>query len=173
MDDRIPDPDQSGHEPGRHRAIRHERADHGQPDLAAVGVAGDDQLVPERARLGRGVRRMHHGQTEAVLGSTGRDPQVVPADAGGSYQLAFSVRTENLRTGGPPLVEVTDCRSERVLSASEPFTIGTSDWLRAGVQFTVPDDCSAVIVRTARLFCGEECPINGTFWYDDFTLSKQ
>ena len=40
------------------------------------------------------------------------------------------------------------------------------------VEFTAPEDFDAVMIRTGRIVCGEECPISGTIWYDDFRLTK-
>jgi len=29
-----------------------------------------------------------------------------------------------------------------------------------------------VTIRTVRAYCGDDCPITGTLWYDDFELKK-
>lgn len=91
----------------------------------------------------------------------------------GSYRLSFWIRTENLKSGGPPLLEIANCTNDKVLAASDPFPTGSNDWKEMIVEFTVPEQCSGVVLKTARVFCGENCPIVGTFWYDDFTLVRQ
>ena len=75
-------PDQPLREPPRHGAVRDQRADQGQADLSAVRVAGDDQVVAERGRLGRRVGRVHHREPEPVGRAPRRHPEVVPADVG-------------------------------------------------------------------------------------------
>lgn len=91
----------------------------------------------------------------------------------GRYRLNFWVRTENLKSGGPPLLEIANCTNDKVLAASDPFPAGSNDWKEMTVEFTVPEQCSGVVLKTARVFCGEDCPLIGTFWYDDFNLVRQ
>lgn len=91
----------------------------------------------------------------------------------GSYRLSFWVRTENLKSGGPPLLEVANCTNDKVLATSKPFPTGSNDWGEMTVDFTVPETCTGVVLKTARVFCGENCPLVGTFWYDDFKIVRQ
>ncbi|MBL0238973.1 MAG: hypothetical protein IPQ00_00110 [Chloracidobacterium sp.] len=39
-------------------------------------------------------------------------------------------------------------------------------------DFTAPDNCYGVTIRTVRAYRGDDCPITGTLWYDDFELKK-
>jgi hypothetical protein len=98
--------------------------------------------------------------------------QIVTASPGKKYRLTFKVRTDNLRSGGGPFLEVLSAQKWYRLAASEPFPIGSVDWQEYVLEFTVPDDVEGFELRTVRVFCGDECPIAGTFWYDDFRLSK-
>jgi tetratricopeptide (TPR) repeat protein len=91
----------------------------------------------------------------------------------GTYELTFSIRTEDLRTGGEPLVEVVNANTDEILAASPRFPLGTNDWQRLSVQFVVPEGCEGIVVRTNRVSCGETCPITGTVWYDDFRLQRR
>lgn len=99
--------------------------------------------------------------------------QVVAVQPLGRYRVSFWLRTENLRSGGMPLLQVTGGKENSVLAASEPFPIGSLDWQEISVEFTVPEDVEGISLSTSRVYCGEGCPISGTFWYDDFRLSKQ
>ena len=96
--------------------------------------------------------------------------QVVTVQAGHHYRLTFKVRTDNLRSGGGPFLEVLAVKKWTRLAASEPFPIGSVDWHEYTLDFTIPPDVEGIELRTVRTFCGEECPIAGTFWYDDFRL---
>ena len=99
--------------------------------------------------------------------------QVVAVRPKTAYRLSFSVRTENLRSGGPPLMEVGDANNDRPIIASEPFGTATMDWTRITLDFETPEDCDGIYVRTGRAFCPGECPITGTLWYDDISLVRR
>lgn len=98
--------------------------------------------------------------------------QIVAVQPGVRYRLAFMVRTENLRSGGTPMIQVVSGTDNAALGATLPFAAGTSDWTPMSVEFTVPENTEGVVIRTVRAYCGEECPIVGTIWYDDFKLTK-
>jgi hypothetical protein len=57
-----------------------------------------------------------------------------------------------------------------VLATSPGFSGTSNDWQQFNIDFTTPENCSAIVIRTGREYCAE-CPIFGTFWYDDFTLA--
>lgn len=98
--------------------------------------------------------------------------QIVAVEPGAHYSLTFWVRTENLRTAGPPLVEIGGINELRVFGGTAPFPVGTNDWQQMKIDFTVPADIDGVVVRTVRLYCGDNCPVAGTIWYDEFNLQK-
>lgn len=98
--------------------------------------------------------------------------QFIAVQPGARYRLSFMVRTDNLRSGGPPLVQVISTRQNIGIAASEPFAVGSEDWKQVTLEFTAPEDFDGVHIRTGRITCGEECPISGTIWYDDFRLTK-
>lgn len=98
--------------------------------------------------------------------------QVVAVTAGQKYRLQFWLRTENLKSGGMPLLQVINANDGKGLAASAPFSIGTADWQEVELDFKAPENCTGVELRTTREYCGDECPITGTFWYDGFELRK-
>lgn len=98
--------------------------------------------------------------------------QTVVVEPGRRYRLRFWVRTENLKSAGLPELEVTNANDDKGLVRSAAFPAGTVDWQAMSVEFTAPGNCTAVSIRTVRAFCGDECPVTGTFWYDDFVLDK-
>ncbi len=89
------------------------------------------------------------------------------------YRLTFWVRTENLKSGGTPLVEVANAIDDKVIVATPQFPTGTNNWQQLRLDFTTPGNTEAIEIRTNRAFCGENCPIFGSIWYDDFSLTKQ
>ena len=98
--------------------------------------------------------------------------QIVTVEPSSKYLLTFWLRTENLKSGGNPLLEIVDAVNDKGIAASAPFPSNTDDWQPVKMEFTAPADATAVAIRTTRTFCGEVCPIVGTFWYDDFKLEK-
>jgi len=98
--------------------------------------------------------------------------QVVAVEPFQKYRLTFKVRTDNLRTAGPPYVEIVAFPSYQHIANSIQFPIGSNDWQDVAVDFVVPEGVEGIEIRTVRIGCPEECAINGTLWYDDFKLSR-
>lgn len=99
--------------------------------------------------------------------------QTIVTNPGANYVLSFWLKTENLKSAGTPVLDIVDRRDNKILAASKPFPIGTNDWQEIKIEFTAPADSQAVYLRTARVFCGDACPLVGAFWYDDFKLLKK
>ncbi|HEV7645636.1 MAG TPA: hypothetical protein VGO50_16985 [Pyrinomonadaceae bacterium] len=117
----------------------------------------------------QGLRIKFDAYNEPTLVNVG---QIVPVEPGARYSLTFWVRTENLRSAGPPMVQIDGVNEARTFGASAPFPTGTNDWQQMKIDFTAPVDGDGVFIRTLRLYCGNNCPIVGTIWYDDFNLQK-
>lgn len=98
--------------------------------------------------------------------------QIVPTDANKKYRLSFWLKTENLKSAGTPVLEVVNANDEKIIVTGAPFPIGTQDWTLTTVEFTTPPNSQAVTLRLDRAYCGDACPIIGTFWVDDFKLEK-
>lgn len=98
--------------------------------------------------------------------------QSIAVEPSKQYRLSFWVRTENLRSGGPPTVNILSGRDNSPIAVSKPFPTGTNDWQEIAIDFATPGDADGIIIGTGRVNCGEDCPIVGTFWYDDFKLSR-
>ena len=98
--------------------------------------------------------------------------QIVTVEPSARYRLSFRLRTENLKSGGTPELEIYNAIDEKSIVTSSSFPVGTNDWQQVKVDFTAPQNADAIGIRTIRAFCGSNCPIVGTFWYDDFKLEK-
>jgi hypothetical protein len=99
--------------------------------------------------------------------------QTVVVEPNLGYRLSFWLRTENLKSSGPPFLQIINANNDTPIAASKPFQTGTNDWQEYAVQIKTPENCNAITIRTVRQACGEQCPIVGTFWYDDFELRQQ
>ncbi len=98
--------------------------------------------------------------------------QTVVVEPKTRYHLRFFVRTENLKSVGGLMIETANANDDKSIVQSKPFQMGTNDWQEVNVEFTTPDNCDGIQIRTVRSYCGDSCPINGTFWYDDFELAR-
>lgn len=97
--------------------------------------------------------------------------QTVVVEPDTKYRLRFWVRTENLKSSSGPALEIINANDGKLMVRSEPFAAGTNDWQELFVDFATPGNCSGITIRTARGVC-VDCPITGTFWYDDFEITR-
>ena len=96
--------------------------------------------------------------------------QIVAIQPNKKYRLTFWLKTEELKSGGPPLLEILNANDEKIITTSPAFPSGTQDWTLQTIEFTTPPSAEAVALRIDRAYCGDACPIVGTFWLDDFKL---
>jgi len=99
--------------------------------------------------------------------------QTVVVEPNKKYRVRFWVRTENLKSSGGPLLAITNANDDQLIARSPGFPTGTNDWQEISVQFTTPANCTGVNIITIRDVCGEDCPLSGIFWYDDFEMDQQ
>ena len=98
--------------------------------------------------------------------------QTVVVEPKTRYRLRFFVRTDGLKSSGGPMIEIGNANDDKSIAQSKQFQMGNNDWQEMTVEFTAPDNCDGIQIRTIRAYCGDSCAINGTFWYDDFELTK-
>jgi tetratricopeptide (TPR) repeat protein len=93
--------------------------------------------------------------------------------APGRYRITFAARTNELVTGAPLRMAVTNATNNQMIGSSEAFPPASESWQVLGVEFAVPADAEAVELRLARDTCASApCPIFGVVWLDDFSLQK-
>jgi tetratricopeptide (TPR) repeat protein len=131
-----------------------------------IEVAPDSRV---KKTGGRGLRVNFKGFAKLTFSNV---LQTVVVEPGARYRLTVFVRTENLRSAGMPMIEILSANDDKTLARSQPFATGTNDWQELTIELTVPAGTSGVTIRTIRDFCGEDCPITGLMWYDDFVLTK-
>jgi tetratricopeptide (TPR) repeat protein len=101
--------------------------------------------------------------------------QLILVEPGMRYRLSFAARTEEVLTGGLPLLIVADSSAAdgRTLAQSKPLPQGTTGWQIYETEFTATAKTEAVIIRVQRQHCGmSTCPMYGRIWLDDFSLQK-
>lgn len=87
------------------------------------------------------------------------------------YRLSFAVKTQDLVTGGPPRIVLTDAANNQILAQSEPFPSPNASWQTMSVSF-LPKSGSVVISLRRDSCSSAQCPIFGTAWLDEFRLQK-
>ncbi len=98
--------------------------------------------------------------------------QIVPVDSLTPYRLTYRWRSRNITTDQGPFVDIYgyDCKGFYIKGA---MMLGTHDWQEQNVEFTVPEDCHAVVVRLRRQPSHRfDNKIEGILWLDDFELEK-
>ncbi len=118
----------------------------------------------------RSLRMTFRGFSKPVLINALQTVVVTPNTR---YSLSFWVRTSELRSAGSPMLEVLNGVNDASITRTEPFANGTEEWQRMTLEFRAPENCVGIVIRTIRSYCGDECPITGTVWYDEFSLTKQ
>ncbi|MCY7375061.1 MAG: carbohydrate binding domain-containing protein [Pyrinomonadaceae bacterium] len=98
--------------------------------------------------------------------------QLVTVEPSAKYRLTFWMKTDNLKSGGTPALEIYNANEDKTILTSEPFPTGTNDWQPVKLEFAAPENAEAVSLRLARAFCGTQCPIFGTVWLDEFKFEK-
>ncbi len=99
--------------------------------------------------------------------------QLVLIEPGSHYQLHFAMRSENIVSGGPPLVMVVDADTGKPLKPSEPFPTATNGWREYVIAFDSGPSATAVGITLQRQACDQSpCPIFGRLWLDSFSLQK-
>lgn len=131
-----------------------------------IDVKTDSSVKKEGARS---LRISFTGYQKATLLNAW---QIVAVEPNKKYRVSFWLRTENLKSAGTPQIEIANANDDKLIVASKPFEIGTSDWQQITLEFTAPENCEGVMIRTGRAYCGENCPISGTVWYDDFEIKR-
>jgi Tetratricopeptide repeat len=103
--------------------------------------------------------------------------QLVPIQPQTTYDLEFYVSTDKLTTAGAPQIDIVDPTDTRVLISSAMAPVGTNGWNRVSVSFKTGEKTEAVIIKIVRFPCVDKetpvCPIFGTVWYDDFTITRR
>ena len=132
---------------------------------------GKIDILPDTSIKFEGARSLRIGFKGYAKSELHNVLQFIAVEPGSRYRLSFMVRTDNLRSGGPPLVQVISGPDNVGIAATEPFAAGSTDWTPVSLEFTVPVNYDGVHIRTGRVTC-EQCPITGTLWYDNFQLTK-
>ena len=98
--------------------------------------------------------------------------QIVPVVPLTPYWLSYRWRSKDITTDQGPFIDIYgyDCKG---LYCMGDMMLGTNDWQEQGIEFSVPENCHAVVIRLRRMPSRRfDNKIEGTLWLDNFKLEK-
>ena len=97
--------------------------------------------------------------------------QVLLVEPSRRYQINFASRSQDLVTGGPPIVIVLDnSQGPKRLGQSTTLAKGDSDWQLHSFEFTTTPQTRSITLIVQRDCSTSPCPIFGALWLDSFSL---
>jgi tetratricopeptide (TPR) repeat protein len=142
------------------------------------------QLTPDTDGLRVSLERVNpHSGTQSLRVDFNGDAnpgqlimsQLILVEPDTRYSLRFSVRMEEIVTGGLPILEVRDADSleGRTFTASPPLQPNFDGWREYTIDLTTAKTTSALRLSLHRQNCSSgPCPIFGRLWLDDFLIQK-
>lgn len=98
--------------------------------------------------------------------------QIVPVVPLQSYRLSYEWKSKWITTDQGPFVEIYGY-DQKGLYQKGAMILGTNSWQTKTIEFAVPVECHAVVVRLRRLKSRRfDSKIAGTLWLDDFKLEE-
>ena len=100
--------------------------------------------------------------------------QLVLVEPSKRYRINFASRSQDVVSGGLPLLLVTDAADDtKALGKSIPLAKGSSAWQIYGVEFSTTEKTSAVLLSVQRENCTTQpCPIFGSVSFDSFSIEQ-
>lgn len=135
-------------------------------DLPATTISLD-QTQPQSGA--RALRVEFGGNSNGALPVVS---QLILIEPSKRYQINFAARSQDVVTGGRPLVVVNDAAGEQKrLGQSAPLAPGNSDWQLFSFEFTAAPATTAVLISLQRENCASSpCPIFGSVLLDSFSV---
>jgi O-antigen ligase len=137
---------------------------------------------PEAVSISSDIKNPHSGARSLRVDWSGKsDPsdavisQLLLVEPGKRYRLSFAARTEELITGGLPVVVVIDASNDKnnILIKSKTLPPGTNQWQTYISEFKTTETTNGVFIRIRRENCDTSpCPAFGHVWFDDFSLEQ-
>lgn len=97
--------------------------------------------------------------------------QLVVVKPNTKFHLTFAIKTQELISGGLPVIKIIDVINNKEIASSKPFPVTTSSWELFEFEFTADSNTEAIFVALGRQPCSSNpCPIFGKVWLDNFSL---
>lgn len=100
--------------------------------------------------------------------------QLVPAEGARRYKINFVSRSQDVVTGGLPVLVISDAAGDlKRLGQSQPLSKGTTNWQFFSFEFSTTPTTSAVLLSVQRENCTTSpCPIFGSISLDSLSVEQ-
>ncbi|HSS19379.1 MAG TPA: carbohydrate binding domain-containing protein [Pyrinomonadaceae bacterium] len=99
--------------------------------------------------------------------------QIIPVEPSSHYQISFASRSDDIVSGGLPVLVVQNASDAKHLAQSPALPSGTTDWKTFSFDFTTTPQTSAVVLSLERESCTSgACPVFGSLSLDSFSVAK-
>ena len=100
--------------------------------------------------------------------------QLILVEPSRRYRLSLAARSQDVVSGGLPLVVINDAAGDRkLLGQSAPLSSGSRDWQIISFEFNSQPTTAAVLMGIQRENCKTSpCPAFGSIWLDSFSLEQ-
>jgi hypothetical protein len=97
--------------------------------------------------------------------------QIIIIHAQAKYRVSFAFKTNDLTSGSPLVLQVTDAVNNQAL---KDFEIAPEPgWRRQSFDFDAPPDCRTIQLKLIGKGCSSgPCQIFGTLWLDSFSIEQ-
>lgn len=136
-------------------------------DVQNVTLSLDADAPREGARS---LKVEYAGNSEPARPAVSR---LVAVESGARYRLAFSARTKELMTGGPPFIQIVSAaKSSETLAETAPLPASTDGWQESALEFNAPTAGAVRVVLLRKPCTTSPCPAFGAVWLDAFELRR-
>lgn len=150
--------------------------------LDEPGFGWQLQWRPEAVSISSDTQNPHGGARSLRVDWSGKSDssdavisQLLLVEPAARYRLSFAARTEELLSGGLPVVTVIDASDDKklILIKSKTLPHGTNPWQTYTSEFTTSETTRGVFIGIRRENCETDpCPAFGHAWFDDFSLER-
>jgi hypothetical protein len=97
--------------------------------------------------------------------------QIIIIRAQAKYRVSFAFKTDDLMSGSPLVLQVSDAVNNQALKDFEIAPEAT--WRRQSFDFDAPANCGTIQLKLVRKACSSgPCQIFGTLWLDSFSIEQ-
>jgi tetratricopeptide (TPR) repeat protein len=97
--------------------------------------------------------------------------QIIIIRAQAKYRVSFAFKTDDLMSGSPLVLQVSDAVNNQALKDFEIAPEAT--WRRQSFDFDAPANCGTIQLKLVRKGCSSgPCQIFGTLWLDSFSIEQ-
>jgi hypothetical protein len=98
--------------------------------------------------------------------------QIIAADPFDQFRLSYAWKSQKITTDQGLFIEVYSYDKKGLYKAA-PIMVGSNDWQQGYIEFALPEDSRAAVVRIRRRPSDRfDNKISGTVWLDDFRLER-